>query len=518
MPQNLRGLYIKFEHDRPADWDFLARWQPSVVRLMVDGSHTDPASISIDKIQRLYDTTGAQILIRCWDVDDRRGDGNPGVYGELQADPHGCATSYHDFWRRFMDRLPAALRPHVLAGSINEPHPDLFPQTFTFTDDLLRYGTRDGVRYGVFMFSVGTPPLPDENRPFGWQKFATLDDAIADGNHAAVVHEYMQPEGMYAVWTDHEVQAQPDDGGRERRDYGYLIGRHLSSGLIRAPIIIGEWGIEGLIYNRYPDPAHGGHAGWRHFPEIWGPERYADEYVECIRVAAPNVVAICPFGSDLPDPRHTWDSFDVLPAYGALLSRKQACERPDSIAPSHSLHIPLAAVGDGAGIVPDPPPTTEDPEPQPAPQYPADFLRAVGWVLGEEGGYTADDEGAPANFGINQAANPDIDVTNLTRDQAIAIYYERYWEAAQCGAEDWPLCLLLFDSAVQHGVGRTGIIETEAWRLTNLENTDLAGLLAFQGKRQLFYAQINEDSWQRNGRAWMRRMGQLLWFAAQETH
>ena len=88
---NLRGLYIKFAHDRPADWDFLRRWQPSVVRLMVDGNHTDPASISINQIQRLFDTTGARILIRCWDVDDRRGDGNPGVYGDLQADPLSCA-------------------------------------------------------------------------------------------------------------------------------------------------------------------------------------------------------------------------------------------------------------------------------------------------------------------------------------------------------------------------------------------------------------------------------------------
>ena len=43
------------------------------------------------------------------------------------------------------------------------------------------------------------------------------------------------------------------------------------------------------------------------------------------------------------------------------------------------------------------------------------FGDAVAFVLEKEGGYTASDgeSGAPANFGINQRANPDIDVKNL---------------------------------------------------------------------------------------------------------
>lgn len=45
-----------------------------------------------------------------------------------------------------------------------------------------------------------------------------------------------------------------------------------------------------------------------------------------------------------------------------------------------------------------------------------------------EGGYSATDgnTNVPVNFGINQKANPDIDVKNLTKEQAIEIYKERY--------------------------------------------------------------------------------------------
>jgi len=71
---NRRGAYMAFEHDRPEDWRWLAAWQPSVVRLMLNGKYTDPASVSVDRIRRGHQTVpGALILLRCWDVDDRRG-------------------------------------------------------------------------------------------------------------------------------------------------------------------------------------------------------------------------------------------------------------------------------------------------------------------------------------------------------------------------------------------------------------------------------------------------------------
>jgi lysozyme family protein len=59
--------------------------------------------------------------------------------------------------------------------------------------------------------------------------------------------------------------------------------------------------------------------------------------------------------------------------------------------------------------------------------------------------------GAPAKFGINQKANPDIDVKNLTKPQAEAIYKTRYWDAI--GADNLPpkTAEIAFDAAVNQG-------------------------------------------------------------------
>lgn len=72
-----------------------------------------------------------------------------------------------------------------------------------------------------------------------------------------------------------------------------------------------------------------------------------------------------------------------------------------------------------------------------APSSAGGFDAAVEHVLTNEGGYNPSDmNGAPVNFGINQGANPDLKVKDLTRDQAKQIYLERYWKPS--GAESLP--------------------------------------------------------------------------------
>lgn len=78
----------------------------------------------------------------------------------------------------------------------------------------------------------------------------------------------------------------------------------------------------------------------------------------------------------------------------------------------------------------------------------ANFLSA------HEGGYTDNDgNGSPANFGINQGANPDIDVLNLTPTEAKQILHDRYWVAS--GADRLPAALAAVhgDTAINMGVG-----------------------------------------------------------------
>lgn len=78
-----------------------------------------------------------------------------------------------------------------------------------------------------------------------------------------------------------------------------------------------------------------------------------------------------------------------------------------------------------------------------------------GWLAPTEGGYAARDgkSGAPVNFGVNQAANPDVDVAKLTQPEAAQLLEERYWKAS--GADRIPdpaLAAVHADTAVNMGV------------------------------------------------------------------
>ena len=81
------------------------------------------------------------------------------------------------------------------------------------------------------------------------------------------------------------------------------------------------------------------------------------------------------------------------------------------------------------------------------------FDQTMAFILKQEGGYSATDgnTGKPVNFGINQKANPDIDVKSLTKEKALEIYKERYWDAI--GADKLPpaAALMAMDAAVNQG-------------------------------------------------------------------
>lgn len=60
----------------------------------------------------------------------------------------------------------------------------------------------------------------------------------------------------------------------------------------------------------------------------------------------------------------------------------------------------------------------------------ADFKLAIPIVLANEGGLTDDpkDPGGLTNFGISRRSYPDVDIRNLTRDGAAAIYLRDFWK------------------------------------------------------------------------------------------
>ena len=90
---------------------------------------------------------------------------------------------------------------------------------------------------------------------------------------------------------------------------------------------------------------------------------------------------------------------------------------------------------------------------------------AINRVLEREGGFVDDpaDRGGRTNFGISQRAYPDLDIANLTRDEAARIYKRDYWDFI--GADDLPENIreIAFDTAVNQGPGfaRRALIRSE---------------------------------------------------------
>lgn len=90
-----------------------------------------------------------------------------------------------------------------------------------------------------------------------------------------------------------------------------------------------------------------------------------------------------------------------------------------------------------------------------------DFETAVQKVFISEGGYSAHraDRGGATNYGITQRVyrewkGADVDIKNITKDEAMQIYLERYWKPSKAGLLPAALRDIHFDSAVNHGVGR----------------------------------------------------------------
>lgn len=87
--------------------------------------------------------------------------------------------------------------------------------------------------------------------------------------------------------------------------------------------------------------------------------------------------------------------------------------------------------------------------------YSDSFKKAVENTLNFEGGYVWNpkDPGGETNFGISKRAYPKLDIKNLTKDQAIAIYHRDYWQKIYGDSMPAALAFNVFDFAVNAGVG-----------------------------------------------------------------
>ena len=68
-------------------------------------------------------------------------------------------------------------------------------------------------------------------------------------------------------------------------------------------------------------------------------------------------------------------------------------------------------------------------------------------------GSDPDDPGGETKWGISKKSYPDLDIKNLSEQEAVSIYLKDYWFAAGCDVVAYPMNLVIFDSAVNCGVG-----------------------------------------------------------------
>lgn len=82
------------------------------------------------------------------------------------------------------------------------------------------------------------------------------------------------------------------------------------------------------------------------------------------------------------------------------------------------------------------------------------FQQAIAIVLQHEGGYIniGADPGGETKFGISKRSYPDLDIRNLTREQAIEIYRRDWWERLRLGEiRDPDLAAKILDLSINVG-------------------------------------------------------------------
>jgi lysozyme family protein len=156
-----------------------------------------------------------------------------------------------------------------------------------------------------------------------------------------------------------------------------------------------------------------------------------------------------------------------------------------------------------------------------------DFDTAFDRLLGNEGGYSNNpaDPGGETNWGIAKRSYPDVDIANLTRDQAKAIYLRDFWQPL--GDADPAIKFQVFDFAVNSGI-QTAIRKLQAaievaddghWgpmsaaKLAECDKNDV--LMRFIAQRLRFWTALS--TWTTFGKGWANRAAKQLEYASEDN-
>lgn len=78
-------------------------------------------------------------------------------------------------------------------------------------------------------------------------------------------------------------------------------------------------------------------------------------------------------------------------------------------------------------------------------------------LIGHEGGYVNNpqDPGLETKFGVSKRSYPDLDIANLTLEEARKLYKRDFWDRAKCDSLPPSVAFQVFDCAVNSGIGQS---------------------------------------------------------------
>lgn len=477
MTSLLSGYWAPTHEQKPY-LDYYRKLQPADILIL----QADVQQIS-DAYQASPEST---FTLRRWDWDDNRGEGDPGIYPHLQHDPDGYAFWLYQNYAAWVPELelqarqrgiPFPAREQLVAHHVNEPDTNYLMPQINRTTIRAAALFREKLGMGCDMLNIGTgqPALLNAHGEPDWSPLAEALDACVRYDCPAVTHEYYNDLPM----TDASI-------------YPWHIGRHAKWAPRGPKWKIGEFGLEMLVNNR-----RDGHHGWDGIVSQDEMIRRTAWYLDSLR---DDVIAARWYMDDYAD--RVWRTFDSKPLHDRLIVlgwRYPSIGRAATVPPQeHKAHVPIVTVG--------------TPPEQPHNGTGETWYRSRQFVRKWEGGYQAveNDSGnwtggavgegelKGTKYGISAASYPHLDIKNLTLEQANEIYYRDYWKASGADQLPWPACLIVFDTAVLHGVGTA-----QTWLRESGPDP-----LAFAAKRLRVYTKM--DNWHYWGEAWVNRVADLL--------
>jgi lysozyme family protein len=161
--------------------------------------------------------------------------------------------------------------------------------------------------------------------------------------------------------------------------------------------------------------------------------------------------------------------------------------------------------------------------------YEIGFDKSFDRLITNEGGYVNHprDPGGETKFGISKRTYPNVDIKNLTREQAKVIYWDDFWRAGSMSQFHAAIAFQAFDAAVNHGIGNAirmlqkaagvaddGHIGPVTVNAVNAKSvTDM--LMLFIAYRIRFWTKLS--TWESFGKGWANRAAENLIFAAEDS-